>query len=139
MDEDDDLKDLDPDDIDSIVRWSRKQRLRGRSYEQEEPKPQAKPKQTDTDAAAISKSWVDYIDGVVHRALNRFWENMEEEVVKNFATRDDLDNLRKEMHREVSRASNKLIIFDAGDPRAKKHLDADRDKILDWNAARKRG
>lgn len=138
-DVDDDLKDLNPDDIDSIIRWSRQQRLRG-YHRPEEPAPKPVPKQTDADAAATSKAWVKYIDGCINRALNRFFTNIEEEVVKNFATRDDLKNLRAELHREVSRASNKLIIFDSSDPHAaRKHIDADPDKVLDWNVARKRG
>jgi hypothetical protein len=135
---DDDLKDLNPDDLDSIVRWSRKHQFRSRRYE-EEPTPKPQPQQTDADAAAISKQWVRYIDDCINKALNNFFDNIEAELNKNFATLDDLKSMREEMRREVSRASNKLIIFDAADARARKHLDDDPQKVVRWDDVRKRG
>ena len=57
----------------------------------------------------------------------------------NFAGDKLYSTVQRDISAAVKGAANKLIIFDSSNPEARKHIDADRDKILDWNAARKRG
>jgi hypothetical protein len=110
-DDDDDLKDLDPNNLDSIVSWSRKHQFRSRSSEEPQAQPERKQQRlTESQASAqVTKDWQAWIDQRISAHVEQVIDIVADETIRN----DDLlrDQLRREIKEKVE-TKPRIILYD---------------------------